>query len=297
MTLVTMGFGSFLGRTVVTHDDLDQLLPVDPRLQPEMAKQAGIRAESGETITFLSVGSVGIKPFLRLRTANPDHKLRVVTTDEGIGSYGTWQTRRDAWRREGGKEPWPTVRAATVYSATAVLRNERWAAYGHSEDRWQVDERVAAEFRRHAQRDDPLSRNAVFLSQPWVELGVTTRTNHLAFVSALAEIVEAAGLVFQVRPHPIEDASHYSPWMIHGGATPAELSSAVVNCAAVLGATSTALLNLAAIHDVPAIRLTPPGAAKLDAGLSSDQASLLDQFVGAPVSLDQVGDALGAVAH
>ncbi|BDZ58890.1 hypothetical protein [Barrientosiimonas endolithica] len=52
------------------------------------------------------------------------------------------------------------------------------------------------------------------------------------------------------------------------------------------------MLNLAAVHGVPAVRVGVPGRPDLDTNLSSQQTSLLDQFLGPVVPDDAVHERL-----
>lgn len=275
IVLVNLGVGGFLGRRPVTTADLDSLLPADPRLRRvDSADHAG---RPGERLTYLAVGAPGIKPWLRLLTANPGRRIPVVVTDEGIGSYGSWRSRRDAWRREGGREPWPTIRALAVAGARRGLTTTRWAQYEPTVAGWRVNPDIAAELTRYAAARTP--HLAVFLSQPWVELGLLDGQRYAAHVRAVGDAVTGAGWTFAVRPHPAEDATRYAEWTVLAGNRPAELDPRVNGASAALGATSTALLNLAAAFGVPALRVTTPDLAFLDAGLSRDQSALLDRWV------------------
>lgn len=294
ITLVDLGVGGFLGKNPVTPADLERLLPRDDRMRRIRATgKRDLVALDHEQRIYLATGAPGIKPWLRTLAAQPSTPIRVVVTDEGIGSYGSWQTRRDAWRREGGSEPWTSVRAVAVATANQVLTSERWSLYRQRSGRWTVVEPVAAEFRRH--RIPGRSSTAVFLSQPWVELGVLTDAQFRAHVGQVAEQVTAAGWDFAVRPHPAEDETRFAGFEVLPGFTPAELDLRVTSARAVLGATSTALLNLKAIFGIPAIRLTTPELARLDSGLGRHQRSLLDSYLPPAVEARDLPDALHAL--
>lgn len=305
--LVELGRGSFLGTTAVTDADLDRLLPDDPRLvrspgypeaadggRPGRRHRGDLRASGDEELTYLAVGAPGIKPWLRIAAANPGRRFAVVVTDEGIGSYGTWRSRRDAWRREGGREPWPTIRALAVWAARASLTTQRWPLYQRDGASWRLNEAVAGEFRRTA-GSPPASGHAVFLSQPWVELGVLQGTRYEQHVRRVGEACARAGLAFVVRPHPAEDVRRYDGMTVWGGASPAEMDGRIAGAAVVLGATSTALLNLAAIHRRPAVRVVCPGGEAIERDLSARQRGLLRQYVGPCVPESAVAEALGSL--
>lgn len=65
--------------------------------------------------------------------------------------------------------------------------------------------------------------------------------------------------------------------MPHSG--PAELDPDVAGATVVIGATSSALLNIKALFGTPAIRVVTPELSHLDAQLSARQRSLLDAFL------------------
>ena len=281
VTLVDLGLRTFLGRSNVTREDLAQHLPDDPRLVIESATWAATPTKPGEGLVYLSVGAPGIKPYLRLRRLHGVETLHVVVVDEGLGSYGTWQTRRSSSRREGGREPWTTTRALAVTAARRVLTSERWALYLRRDGGWVVNEAVAREFRRETGvvRGRSANRTVVFLSQPWVELGLLSEERYLDHLGQIAAACRRAGLELAVRPHPGENAERFAEFRVVSRRTPAELDADVVAARAVIGVSSTAMLNMAAVHGRPALRVAIPELAHLDAELSSNQRSLLDQWL------------------
>lgn len=280
ITVVDWGGGGFLSSGPVTPADLDGLLPRDPRLTRISPRGSGrTHARAGEDLAYVAVGAPGIKPWLRLRAAHPLRRLPVVVTDEGVGSYGSWQARRDAWVREGGHEPWPTMRAVAVFGARRLLTTRRWSLYEERSGRWRLNETVAAEFRRGQSDEGAREPRAVFLTQPWVELGVLTDAAYRAHLRAVAATCEAAGFTFAIRPHPGETGDRYSEWEVLTGATPAELDPRITRASAVLGASSTALLNLAAIFRMRAYRVGGKELAVLDEQLSHRQRELFDTFL------------------
>ncbi|HMR49657.1 MAG TPA: hypothetical protein PKE40_01980 [Arachnia sp.] len=286
---------SFLGSGLLTLDDVaGQLAGIDAlRVVPAPPSPQIPRRYQA---TYLSVGAPGLRDWTRLHRANPLSRIPVVVTDEGLSSYGTWRTRRDAWLREGGTEPHTTVRALAVAGARQALTSTSWLLHRRSAAGWTVHEPIADEFRRRAERGAP-GTLAVFCSQPWVELGLVTASQYTAFVLNVARQAERAGLSFAVRPHPVEDASRYAPEVrVVAGDSPAEFDPLCVDAAVVLGASSTALINLAAVHGVPTVRVSHPAVAELDRGLSRDQESLIDTYLGAPVEPTALAGALGRLA-
>lgn len=293
----SLGTGGFLGRTTVTDADVAGFLPSDPRLQVHASTAPGSPAP-GRNVdwVYLAVGAPGIKPWLRMAARHPLHRPRVVVVDEGLGTYGTWRTRRDAWRRQGGGPLWPTVRALAVTGAGRLLTDERWALYLPTESgAWRLNEHVAAEFRRSVPVPASRSRAAIYLAQPWVAMGLWPAEDFLAHLHAVRAAADRAGLEFAVRPHPADPDDAYRGLPVSPGRGPAELDPEVVAAHVVLGATSTALLNLAAIHSTPAVRVTHPRLDPLDRELGPDQRSLLQQYVPAVVDVDRLGAALSAL--
>lgn len=294
VTVDYLGSGLFLGRDNVAADDVDRLLPQDNRLR--VARPQGAArwaAGAGERRVYLSVGVPGIKPYLRLVRSAPTRPPHVVVIDEGIGSYGDWRTRRDAWRRQGGREPWPTVRSWAVTGADRLVTNERWALYEETAPGvWRVAEPVAEEFRRQVAGDPGSPGRAVFLTQPWPELGLVPRDRYTEHLQDVARACAAAGLGLWLRPHPAEDREAYSGFDVLAGRGPAELDAAVTSAEVVLGADSTALLNVAAIHGRPAYRVSMPELDRLEANLGQRQRRLLDAFLPPPSRAGQLVPAL-----
>ncbi|MFW5469395.1 hypothetical protein ACOCJ4_05045 [Knoellia sp. CPCC 206435] len=297
-----LGSGTFLGRDPVRDEHLHTLLPHDARLTLRVAGGPAVpagpagragragRAGAGagareERRILLSVGTPGIKPYLRL-LARERSRPEVVVVDEGIGTYGDWRTRRDAWRRQGGREPWPTVRSLAVTAASRLLTDHRWALYEDVGGTWRVVPEVAAAFAASvaglAATSSP-SRLAVYLTQPWVEMGLVPAEAFEGHLRQVAQACTDAGLELAVRPHPAERGGRYAAWHELGRDQPAELDSAVLAAAVVLGTDSTALLNLAAVQGRPALRVSVPQLRHLEQGLGRRQRALLDTFLPTPL--------------
>ncbi|MGL5818702.1 MAG: hypothetical protein ACRCYR_14140, partial [Phycicoccus sp.] len=95
-------------------------------------------------------------------------------------------------------------------------------------------------------------------------------------------------------PHPAEDVRRYGSRDLVDGVGPAVLDRAVTTAAVVLGADSTALLNIAAVHGTPAMRVSVPRLDHLVAGLGARQRRLLDAYLPPPRHPDQLGPGLDA---
>ena len=282
-----LGGGSFLGDASVDAADVARLLPDDPRLTIRMLDRLEDFPARGELV-YVAVGAPGIRPWVDLRRRAGRARIRVVVTDEGIGSYGTWRTRHDAWRRQGVREPWCTVRTSAVQLADRVLTTRRFAMYDASRD-WAINPMVAAEFRsRTGEGDGEGGHRVVLLTQPWVEMGALAPAAYLAHVRQIRDRVAASGLRLVVRPHPSENPSRYDGFETLTGDLPAELDGRVVGSAAVVGGSSTALLNLAALHGLPAWRLLVPGLEHLEDRLGADQRGLLRRYLPAAVGVDDL---------
>lgn len=282
-----IGGGRFLGNSSVTADDVRRLLPADPRLALRFPDGADRWAVDGE-LTYIAVGAPGIKPWIRLRRNGFRHRIRVVVTDEGLGTYGDWRTRRDALARQGAGQPWRTVRPVAIDAADRLLTSQRYAMYDKAAG-WALNEEIAAEFRALVQVPSQRSDRVVFLTQPWVELGVLDADTYLAHVAEVARAVEADGLRLAVRPHPAEDPARYRGFEVLDAAFTAEADPVIVGAAGVVGGTSTALLNLAALHGLPAARLTVPGLEHLEDELGADQRALLDAYLPRATQVRQWG--------
>lgn len=291
----SLGTAGFLGRTTVTAEDVVAFLPEHPRLtvHTDPAPAALAPGRHAEWI-YLAVGAPGIKPWLRMAAHQPRHRPHVVVVDEGLGTYGTWRTRRDAWVRQGGGRVWPTVRALAVSGATGLLTDERWPLYRRlpGGGPWQVHEPVAEEFRRRVPVPAQRADRAVYLAQPWVAMGVLGAEDHRRHLAAVERAVRTAGLDFVIRPHPADPDDSYRGMPVAVGTGPAELDPEVVGSRVALGTTSTALLNLAALYDMAALRVQHPSLAHLDDGLGPDQRSLLDRFLPRTVVPEQLAGTL-----
>jgi hypothetical protein len=143
------------------------------------------------------------------------------------------------------------------------------------------------------------SRLAVYLTQPWVELGLVTEHAFGEHLRQVAQACADAGLELAVRPHPAERGGRYAVWHELGRDRPAELDPAVLAAAVVIGTDSTALLNLAAVLGRPALRVSLPQLRHLENGLGIRQRALLDTFLPPPVDArrrDVLAEALRSAA-
>jgi hypothetical protein len=240
---------------------------------------------------FVSIGSPGMRAWARFRCSPSAWPLRTVVVDEGIGSYGTVATKRAALRREGSREPWLTVRALAGRAARRLLPDESWRLYERSGDRWAVNDAVAAEFRR-VTVPPGAGQRVVFLTQPWVEFRLISEFDYLSHLAAVAELVDGAGMDFRIRPHPTEPDGRYSRFGTLPTGLPAELDPEVLGARLLLGETSTALLNLAAVHGLSAARVIGPLAGDHSLALSDAQAALFRQFVPVSVTLADLPELL-----
>jgi len=237
--------------------------------------------------SFVSIGSPGIKTWFRFRLSPRAWPLRTVVVDEGIGSYGSFSTRRSALRREGSREPWATVRACATAISRRVLPDESWRLYHRTDTGWELDDRVAAEFRMLAATPERGSV-VIFLTQPWVENHLVDAETYVEHLRRVRDAVESAGFGFSVRAHPTEDIGRYAEFATPCFHLPAELDPEVLGARHVLGETSTALLNLSAIHGVPAARVVGPVADIPEIALSSGQDALFRRFVPTSVTVEQI---------
>lgn len=265
------------------------LLPADERLttiivQPGTPWWRGLSVDC----VLLSIGAPGTRALTRLLRARRGRKPLVVVVDEGIGSYGNWRSRRAAYRRKGGRDPEVSLRAAAVAGANAVVPDVRWSLYRRTGGRWFVDPVVAAEFRLHLD-DQQLERpSVVYLTQPWVKLGVMTVPEHARHLAHLRAECERQGFAFGVRPHPLDDPDLYRDQWVMMKRSAAEFDRRIAQASLVIGGSSTALLNIRALHGSRVMRIGTPGLAGLDRTLSARQRSLLDAVLPPAVDVDQV---------
>ncbi len=249
--------------------------------------------ESGDH-DYVSIGTPGIKPWLRLRRAHPHDRIRTVTIDEGLGSFATWKQRRRAILREGGSEPAATVRAISRDIAARRMPAEQWRLFIDGTEGWAISEAIAAEYRREAPRTT-VTPDVVYLSQPWVELGSVAEEPYVAHITAVADQVRSLGWRFRVRPHPTEEHERYAPFDLIASRGPAELDPEVLAATALVGESTTALLNLSAIHGMPAVQIRGPVPQFTQEWLSDAQRSLFMQFLGGPVETEQLAERLASV--
>ncbi len=260
----------------------------DPRLTVDLWD--GTKTPRSSRHWLISTGAVGIKPWLRLTATHPFKRLTVVVTDEGLGTYGNWKSRHDATLRQGGRDPQAALRTTAVECATALLTHIRWPLHVQTgSGRWGLNKPVADEFRRTAPAPDRSSARVVFLTQPWPEVGVISEEHYAAHVDDVARAVATAGLEFVVVPHPGEPAGRYARYGATPTSTLAEYNPLVLGARAIVGASSTAMLNVAAVHGVPALRVGTPELSRLDYEMAPDQQSLLGQYAAPSVTPDGLG--------
>ncbi|MBB2985446.1 polysialyltransferase family glycosyltransferase [Terracoccus luteus] len=274
-------------------NEIRGLLPRDERLSVVMADPTSSWWRTvGPDCVLLSIGAPGTRALSRLLQSRWGRKPLVVVVDEGLGSYGNLRSRRAAYLRKGGAEPRATVRAAAVAAANAVVPDVRWSLYERRRKGWVVHEKVAAEFRRHLD-DQRLERpTVVYLTQPWVELGAMTPDEHARHVYDLRTACEDAGYALGIRPHPRDDPARYGDAWIMTKRSAAEFDRRIARADLLIGANSTAMLNIRAIHGTRVLRVTTPGLTRLDATLSARQHSLLDALLPPAVTVAEVGSRL-----
>jgi hypothetical protein len=277
-TLVEINGAGRIADEIVRNDGL--LTDIDVRLVDDYPTTSGQHF-------FVSIGSPNTRAWARFRLSPSAWPLRTVVVDEGIGSYGTVATKRAAMRREGAREPWATIRAWAGVAARRMLPDESWRLYERSGDRWAVNDAVAAEFRRASPTREFRDR-VVFITQPWVDHRLVTESDYLAHLTEVAARVSRAGAEFVIRPHPTEPTGRYDAFHVLDSVLPAELDPDVLGARLVLGETSTALLNLAAVHGLPAARVIGPLADIGSIALSDSQAALFTQFVPRSLTLDEI---------
>lgn len=303
LTVVVWPPRSFLGRESVTLDHVRAALPDGVQVLP--LATAGLRGRPDELLAYLSVGVPGIKPWFRLHAANPWRRIPVVVTDEGLGSLGTLANRVQSFDRESSHltgAGWVVarlrsrVRALAHAAASRWLVNTRWSLYRpDGNGGWHFNEQLAEQLRQavpttHRAGDEP--NRAVFCAQPWVELGQIGLADYRTWLRAMADIVEADGYQFAVRPHPAEDVSHYEGFEVLPVSGPAETDPNCTSAALLLGISSSSLLNLAAIHQIPAIRVLPDQLGGLERTMGPRQASVLRYFLHEPATLDTLAERL-----
>lgn len=279
--------------SMFSESEVRDLLPADERLtaimvEPDTSWWRGLSADC----VLLSIGAPGTRALARLLGARWGRKPLVVVVDEGIGSYGNWRSRRAAYARKGGSEPKVSLRAGAVAGANAVVPDVRWSLYRHAGARWSVDPVVAAEFRRHLD-DQQLERpSVVYVTQPWVKLGVMTVPEHARHLDHLRTESERNGFAFGVRPHPFDDPELYRGLWVMTKRSAAEFDRRIAQASLVVGGSSTALLNIRALHGTRVMRIGTPGLASLDQTLSARQRSLLDAVLPPAVDVDEVASVL-----
>lgn len=288
--------GTFFGQARVTEADVTTYLPRDERLRITRGAHTAYAEGVSSSLTLLCVGAPGLRTFAEL-TRRLRRRPRVVVVDEGIGSYGDVHTRLAAYRRAGGRGPWPVVRAASVAGGHRLLTSQRWTTYRqkNASSEWEVNATVAEEFARHLDGDHAPPRTAVYLTQPWPALGVMSAGDYVTHLGEVRVACEAAGLNLVVHPHPADDASRYDDFEVRLQTRPVEVDGYVTTAAVVIASNSTALLNLAALKGVPAVRVTMPQTEGLESALSADQRDLLDHFLKPAVTTDELAPTLSRV--
>ncbi len=276
-----------------TEEQVRELLPTDERLTTQIVTPGtSWWRDVGPDCVLLSIGAPGTRALARLLRTRRGSKPLVVVVDEGIGSYGNWRSRRAAYVRKGGREPEVSLRAAAVAGANAVVPDVRWSLYQKLNGTWHIDPVVAAEFRRHLD-DEQLERpTVVYLTQPWVKLGAMTIDEHAQHLALLRDECERHGLGFGVRPHPLDDELLYRDVWVMTNRSAAEFDRRIASARLVIGGSSTALVNIRAIHGSRVMRISTPGLAGLDRTLSARQRSLLDAVLPPAVDVAEVRSAL-----
>lgn len=272
-----LGGPGFLSATVTPHH-VRRLLPSHVEIEFSTSI-ASIPRE--QPIIYIAVGAPGLRVWTALHRRAPLRRTHVVVVDEGLGTYGDRRTRSAAYRRQGGSALHASVRSAAVSLGARLLTGTRWPLYC-ADRSWAVFKPVADEFRRalgpvDMAASDP--QRAVLLTQPWVDLGLVAEGRYLEHIAELSNRQARAGRQLMVRPHPAEPSGRYLPFATMTADRPAELDPQVVGAGLVIGASSTALLNLAALYGTPVYRTRPPGTEHLESQLSEGQRRLLARYL------------------
>jgi hypothetical protein len=238
---------------------------------------------------YVAVGVAGIKPWLRLRRWS---SFTTVTVDEGLSSYGDMRSRYLAIRREGGSLVTATTRTAAGAVADRVMRDETWRLYQRHRDHWTVNQHIVDDFGRRIDGPPPEQHTVVYLTQPWVGLGLIDREDYESHLRRARASVEGAGLRFRLRPHHLDPPGNFAGFELLDQPGAAELLRAVVEAQAVVGEYSTAVVNLAAFGTVPVWRVISPVAERVDPTLSAAQRSLYAEFLPRPVPVAELGPLL-----
>lgn len=285
----------FLNAPAIDVPDLRSMLPADSRLHIDSAADV----ESAWAFTphaaaiYVSVGAVGLKPWLQLRRAGRLRRICVVVTDEGIGTYGGVAQRAAAMQRQGVAKPVALGKAAIIAAASKALTSARWAGYLRQGGSWVMRPELVQQLRHVTTGSTPgTTRVAVILTQPFVDLGLISQADHLEYVRALMDSARAAGYEPLVRPHPAEDIARYAGLPTMSARGPVELDPDVVNAAIVLGGPSTGLVNLAGAFGSRVMWVSIPGLEHLDTDISTAQRQIFATFLGAPVTVSNVRDQL-----
>lgn len=284
--------GDFLGQPRVSAADSTLLLGSATRgTVVTDAGLASVGSATGARVTLLCIGAPPVRLLLPAIAASRQIP-RIVVVDEGLGSYGDTATRRAAYRRNGGSRAWSLVRAGTVSLGRRVLTSEEWLTYDQTHRGWSLNEDVADEFRHRVTGDSPPPRTAVLLTQPWPQLGVIDEPAYLAHLEKVRLACSTAGLHLTLRLHPADAAERYTGFRVATSTSPAEMDRGVIDAAVVMGASSTALLNIAAFYGTRCVRVQPPELAPLEAQLGPRQRSLLDAYLPAAVGPEQLTSAV-----
>lgn len=291
--VVVLDVGSGFGQARVEEPQVRAYLPDHPRLRlATTVSDEHWRVSREVDLVLLSIGLPGTRAWTRLVVAGRGRRPRVVVVDEGIGSFGNLRSRREAYRRQGGSALRTAVRAGVVSAAGRVLTDVHWSLYAQVDGTWVVRDEVAAEFRQRLSGTAPSGNRAVYLTQPWPDIGVMSEARYLEHLGAVRDQCAAAGIELVLRPHPSEGLARYTGFDLVPGSAPAELTREVAGSRVVIGSNSTALLNLTAVHATPAIRVTAPELMPLETALTPRQRTLLDAFLPPAVRVDDLAGEL-----
>lgn len=297
-------------RTIVGKDDAVTafFLPLPPFLHADAVTLEDARAafpdglvikegladwSAQDETTYICVGAPGIR-VLRTLTKAMGRKvssLRIVVVDEGIGSYGDMRAALAARLRQGEKLPVAALKAA-LGAGLRHVPAQRWATFVKKGEHWGLNAKVVAEFSRYASESEVRSNEAVILTQPFVDMKLTSEEAYLNYVSKLAAAAKENGLRPVVRPHPAERPGRYKDFAVMDDIGTADLDPQVLQAAVCMGGPSTALINVAAMGGVPVVWTSAPGLEFLDTDVSSAQQEIFSTFLGLPVPLDAVASAL-----
>ncbi len=282
-------YNGFLNRKDIPDEETEKWLGkayfVSKKLDiKEFYRIPGVSKKS--EVEHIYIGSVGIKPFIVTKFKLFRHDIKNTVIDEGLSFGSGFISKISSLRRERSINLVHALMVSfiEVTFKRKLLVDKKWQLYSNYKINPVMAEFIKAKNVPFKYGDEYI----LFLSQPWVELGVMKESKYLELLRNIKMTLESHCLKLLIKPHPSELLNRYTDncYDIYKDDSPIELSFDSINCIGLVGFNSTGLINISALYSVPIFRLHTEEMSSLN--LSLKQEHILNEFSGPSRNINEL---------